>query len=165
MNRKLTSLALASLGMLALALPTASHAAVMATSVVNVTSFTLTDASLGGAQLDFVTDFGGALTFTSSAGYAGSLGGASFSDSSSAAPINFLTACVGSGCVAGAPAGPIGDAPIGYGADNSYTKLTAPPVAGNWAAADQANPARPSPTSLALLAALSRPWDKPAMLR
>ena len=135
---KKTSLALVSAGLLAMVLPGASHAAVMSSAVVNVTSFKLIDAATN-VQLDYVADFGGNLTFTSSAGYAGSLGGASYTASSSAAPIDFPTACVGSGCVAN----DVGLAPTGYGNDNSYTKLAAPPVVGNWAASEQSESGAP----------------------
>lgn len=122
MNRKLTSLALASLGMLAL--PTASYAYVMASSVVEINNFTLTGSS--GAQLT-AADFN-FLTFVTSADQSVSLtgsGGGSDGDtaSSSTGSINFDPICVGNGC-----------SPIG---NDLFPKLSAPPAAGNYAAADQ----------------------------
>ncbi|MDZ7594942.1 MAG: EDSAP-1 family PEP-CTERM protein [Thiobacillus sp.] len=122
MNRKLTSLALASLGVLAL--PTAAHAYVMASSVVEINNFTLSGSS--GAPLT-ATDFS-FLTFVTSADQSVSLtgsGGGSDGDSasSSTGSINFDPICVGNGC-----------SPIG---NDLFPKLSAPPVTGNYAAADQ----------------------------
>lgn len=97
-----------------------AQGAVMASSIVDMTKFIIRGSN--GVQLDRSNfDF---LTFTSSAGYTGESGGASFDLSSSAAPLDFTPACVGSGCGA-----------LGL-VDDVYPKLTAP-VVGNYAAADQ----------------------------
>jgi hypothetical protein len=124
MTRKLTSLALASVGMLALALPTASHAYVMASSVVEIKDFVILGSN--GIQLD-ASDFS-FLTFTTSADQSVSLTGAgggsdSDTDSSSTNSIDFANICVGNGCT-----------PI---TENGFEKLSAPPATGNYSAADQ----------------------------
>lgn len=98
-----------------------AQAAVMASSIVDMTNFIIRGSD--GIQLDRIDDFA-FLTFTSSAGYTGESGGASFDHSSSAAPLNFAPACVGSGCGA-----------LGL-VNDVFPKLTAP-VVGNYAAADQ----------------------------
>ena len=114
-------LAVAMTGAFALAAAPA-HAAVMASSVVNMTNFTISGSD--GNVLDFSDDFG-FLTFTSSADMSGSLtGSAPFDFSSAAAPIDFPATCTGSGCGA-----------LGL-VDNAFAKFVAPPV-GNYAAADQ----------------------------
>lgn len=125
MTRKLTSLALASAGLLALALPATSHAYVMASAVVEIKNFVILDSN--GIQLD-ASDFS-FLTFTTSADQSVSLtgaGGGSDSDTaaSSTNSINFTPICVGSGCNPIAP-------------DDTFPKLSAPPTTGNYSAADQ----------------------------
>ena len=119
---KKISLALVSAGLLALVLPSAAQADVMASSMVNMTNFTFSNSSGQLSNSDFSF-----LAFTSSADYSGTLSSGNFSNSSSAAPIDFPSACVGSGCGAWNAA---------YGPNNSFTKLFAAPV-GNYAAADQ----------------------------
>jgi len=97
----------------------------MATSVSQITNFEIHHS--GGAILDYNADFS-SLTFTSTGGYAGTLPGTSgYNDSSSAAPVDLAKTCVGNGCAAWNAA---------YGAENSFTTLSAPP-AGNYSAADQ----------------------------
>jgi len=126
MNR-LTNLplALALGGALALGVTSAAQADVMATSVSEITNFEIH--KTGGAALDYSTDFL-SLTFTSTGGYAGTLPGtAGYNTSSSAAPVDLPKTCVGNGCAAWDAA---------YGAENSFTHLSAPP-AGNYSAADQ----------------------------
>jgi len=118
-------LALAFGGAMALGATSAAQADVMASSVAQLTNFEIHHT--GGAILDYNTDFS-SLTFTSTGGYAGTLPGTlGYNDSSSAAPVDLAKTCVGNGCAAWDAA---------YGAENSFTHLSAPP-AGNYSAADQ----------------------------
>lgn len=98
-----------------------AHADVMASSVVDMSNFTVSN---GDGQLD-VDDFS-FLTFTTSADYSGEIGGDSFSDSdlSQDSSIDLPVQCVGTGCGA-----------LALG-ENTFPQLSAPPV-GNYAAADQ----------------------------
>lgn len=118
-------LALAFGGAMALGATSAAQADVMASAVAQLTNFEIHHS--GGAILDYTTDFS-ALTFTSTGGYAGTLPGTpGYNASSSAAPVDLAKTCVGNGCAAWNAA---------YGAENSFTHLSAPP-AGNYSAADQ----------------------------
>lgn len=118
-----TSLALAAAGVFTAAVPGTAMANVMATADVHMKNFTLSKA--GGPQLD-VSDFK-FLTYTSTGGYSRNLVGVgSFTDASSAAPVDLPAACVGSGCAALLP----------LLSPNLFPDLVAQPV-GNYAAADQ----------------------------
>jgi hypothetical protein len=132
MTQKRTSLALVSAGLIAMAIPMASHADVMASAVVVMTNFTITNNTTN-AILDATgTQPGGTptgdlsfLTFTSTGGYDISINGVGpLPASSSAAPVDLPAACTGDGCAALALV------------NNNFPKLAAPP-AGNYAAADQ----------------------------
>lgn len=133
MTRKLTSLALASVGMLALALPTVSHAYIMASAVQEISNFVIKDSSgnildATGANTANPTGDFATLTFTTSADQSVSLtgaggGAAGNSDASSTGSIDFAPICVGNGCT-----------PI---TSNGFEKLVAPPATGNYSAADQ----------------------------
>lgn len=120
---KKTALALAASASLALLAAQPAHAYVMASSMVNMSNFLIKKAdgsTMGVGDFDF-------LTFTTSADYAidltgyGNFGDAGFSSTSS---IDFAPACLGAACNPILP-------------DNSFPKLFAPPVTGNYVAADQ----------------------------
>ena len=119
---KQAALALASASLLSIALSGTAMAAVQASSVVNVTNLQILNSS--GAQVD--RGQLGFFTFTTSADYSGVVGSSSFSNSSTAQPIDFNAACVGSGCGAVLP----------LITENLFPKLS-PPTLGNYAAADQ----------------------------
>jgi len=113
-------LALATMGVVALAAASSAQADVMASAMVNMTNFTIQDA--GGTVLD-ASDFS-FLTFTSSAGYTADLDGFAPLTGSSVLPsTDFPAVCVGGGCNPILP-------------NNTFPKLTAPP-GGNYAATDQ----------------------------
>jgi hypothetical protein len=143
MNRKLSSLALVSAGLLAAALPAASHADVMASAMVNMTNFKISGSN--GVQLD-ASDFS-LLTYTITAGQAASvLGAGSVSNTTpiggTTTAVDFAPQCVGGGCA-------------GFGlVNNSFPSPTAPPAAGNYAAVDQLDTGSPI-TGTALGNALS----------
>lgn len=123
MTFKRVSLALVSAGLLSLS--GASQAYVMASSMFDLSNFTIKGSN--GDVLD-AGDFS-FLTFTTSADQDVTLsgpGGGSDDDtaSSSSGSINFAPICVGNGCNPILP-------------DDSLPKLSAPPAAGNYAAADQ----------------------------
>jgi len=119
---KQVTAALLSAGVMAVAVPGVSHADVMATSVVDMTNFTISFTT-GGTQLS-TSDFS-FFTFASSADYSGSIGGLSFTNGvTSTTGIDFPAACVGTGCGALALV------------ENAFAKIGPPPV-GNYAAADQ----------------------------
>ena len=124
-------LALAVGGAMALGATSATQADVMASAVAQLSNFEIHHT--GGAILDYNTDFAlnngvPILTFTSTGGYNGTLPGTpGYNTASSAAPVDLGKVCVGNGCAAWDAA---------YGAENSFTHLTAPPV-GNYSAADQ----------------------------
>jgi hypothetical protein len=121
MNRKLTSFALAGAGLLSVAFPATSYAYVMASSVVEILNFTISDAN---GQLDAASDFT-SLTFTTSADQSVNLSGVTDGDTlAGVTPIDFAPICVGAGCSPILP-------------DNSLPFLVAPPVSGNYVAADQ----------------------------
>ena len=119
-------LALALGGAMAVGTICGAQASVMATSVSEITNFEIHKA--GGAALDVTAGDFATLSFTSTGGYAGTLDGTpGYTAGSSAVPVDLLKTCVGNGCAAWNAA---------YGADDSFTHLSAPP-AGNYSAADQ----------------------------
>ena len=127
MNRKLSSLALVSAGLLAAALPGVSHAYVMASSMVNMSNFVINGSN--GTQLD-ATDFS-FLTYTITADQDVTLNASSLSNTTSGVTaIDFAPICVGAACNPILP-------------DNTFPKLSAPPVTGNYAAADQLDTGSP----------------------
>lgn len=126
---KQTVIALASLGLFALALPGAAQADVMANAESLTNNFTISDA-LSGTILNAATDFQ-RLTYTSTGAYAGTFPGTpGYNVSSAATPVNLPPVCVGSGCAAWSAA---------YGPDNSFTQMNKLTVGalGNYSAADQ----------------------------
>lgn len=120
---KKTALALAASASLALLAAQPAHAYVMASSMVNMSNFLIKNA--GGTVLD-AGDFS-FLTFTTSADYAIDMtgqGSISQAGSSATSNIDFAPVCLGAACNPILP-------------DNSFPKLFAPPVSGNYVAADQ----------------------------
>ncbi len=120
---KKTALALAASASLALLAAQPAQAYVMASAMVNMSNFLIKKADgtiMDAGDFDF-------LTFTTSADYAvdltgfGNVGGSGSSFTSS---IDFPPLCLGAACNPILP-------------DNSFPKLFAPPVTGNYVAADQ----------------------------
>jgi cyclophilin family peptidyl-prolyl cis-trans isomerase len=120
MTQKRTSLALVSAGLLAMALPGAAQANVLATSFIDMTNFVIQS---GGATVVNGVDVN-VSNFASNADQDVTLGAASLSDSNpgSTSAINFAVICVGPGCT-----------PIG---EDLFPVLSGP-TALSYAAADQ----------------------------
>ncbi len=123
---KQTAIALACLGLFALAQSGVAKADVMASAVSTEQNFQILDTATN-TILNAATDFQ-RLTYTSTGGYAGTYPGTSgYNASSSASPVDLPTVCVGSGCSGWSAA---------YGPNNSFTQMTKAQV-GNYSAADQ----------------------------
>jgi len=123
-------LALAFGGAMALGATSAAQADVMAGAVAQLSNFEIHSHS-SGLILDFNTDFAFGPTFTSKGGYDGTVNGSSvYNTSQTAAPVDLPVVCVGNGCAG------VGGWNAAYGAENSFTHMSAPPV-GTYTAADQ----------------------------
>lgn len=127
-KNRLIAVAVAGAATLMVAAP--AQAYVMASSVVDIYNFTISDTD--GNQLDFNNDFG-AIFFTTSANISGAISGVgSFADGAATdadnpGAIDLVRDCVGSGCA---------DLGLAGFTENAFPKLSGPPV-GNYAAADQ----------------------------